>query len=48
MTGHKIKLGRGASITRDGKLKLVPIYRDASQAIAAKKHPKQKFTRAAR
>ena len=48
MTGHKIKLGRGATIGKDGKLKLVPIYRDASHAIAAKKSPKQKFTRAAR
>ena len=40
-SGVKIKLGKGAHITKDGKLKIVPIYRDASQAVAAKKRPKQ-------
>jgi len=48
MTGHKIKLGKGVTLTRDGKLKRIPVFRDVSQAIAAKKSPKQKFTRAAR
>lgn len=40
-TGIKIKLGKGCVLTKDGKLKKIAIYRDASQAIAAKKSPKQ-------
>ena len=40
-TGIKIKIGKGTIITKDGKLKRIPIYRDASHAIAAKKAPKQ-------
>ena len=42
MTGHKIKLGKGATITKDGKLKMVPIYRDASHKIRARKSKKQR------
>lgn len=37
MTGHRIKLGKGITITRDGKVKVMPVYRDASHAIASKK-----------
>lgn len=36
MSGHKIKLGKGVTITRDGKVKVMPVYRDASAAIRAK------------
>ena len=42
MIGHKFKLGKGATITKDGKLKMVPIYRDASHAIRAKKSKRQR------
>ena len=47
MTGHKIKLGRGTVITKDGKVKTIPIYRDASAAIRAKKSKKQRVVRRA-
>jgi hypothetical protein len=40
MSGIKIKLGKGTTITRDGKIKVVPIYRDASHAIASRKSKK--------
>lgn len=41
-TGIKIKLGKGSHITKDGKkVTTIPIYRDASHAMAAKKSPKQ-------
>lgn len=36
MTGHIIKLPKGAKI-KDGKVKISPVYRDASAAIRAKK-----------
>ena len=36
MTGIIIKLGKGARI-KDGRIKLTPVYRDASHAIRAKK-----------
>lgn len=42
MSGIKIKLGKGITITRDGKIKVVPQYRDASHAIRAKKSKKMK------
>jgi hypothetical protein len=45
MSGHKIKLGKGVTITRDGKVKVMPVYRDASAAIRAKKSKKQKVVR---
>jgi hypothetical protein len=45
MSGIKIKLGKGTTITRDGKIKIVPIYRDASAAIRAKKSKKQRVIR---
>ncbi|WP_181335397.1 hypothetical protein [Hyphomicrobium methylovorum] len=41
MTGYVIKLGKGAKI-KGGKVKMLPIYRDASAAIRAKKSKKQK------
>lgn len=43
MTGHIIKLGRGVILTKEGKLKRVPVYRNASQAAAAKESPKQSW-----
>ena len=45
MTGHKIRLGKGITITRDGKIKVVPQYRDASHAIASRKSKKQRVIR---
>lgn len=53
MTGHKIhvgksvkiKLGKGVTITRDGKVKVMPVYRDASAAIRAKKSKRQRPVR---
>lgn len=45
MTGIKIKLGRGTTITKDGKVKVVPVYRDASAAIRAKTSKKQRPVR---
>lgn len=41
MTGYVIKLGKGAKI-KGGKVKIIPVYRDASAAIRAKKSKKQK------
>lgn len=40
-TGHKIHLGKTARI-KDGKIVLVPHYRDAAHAIGAKKSKKQR------
>lgn len=40
MSGIKIKLGKGVTITRDGKVKVMPVYRDASHAIASRKSKK--------
>lgn len=45
MTGIKIKLGKGMTLTRDGKIKKVPIYRDASAAIRAKHSKKTRVVR---
>jgi len=45
LSGIKIKLGKGVTITREGKVKVMPIYRDASAAIRAKKSKKQKVVR---
>lgn len=45
MTGHRIKLGKGTTITKDGKIKTVPVYRDASHRIAARKSKKQRVVR---
>ena len=45
MTGFLIKLGKGVKLTRDGKIKTVPVYRDASHAIRAKKSKKQRVVR---
>jgi hypothetical protein len=42
MTGHKIRVGKSFKIGKDGKLIAVPVYRDASHAIRAKKSKKQK------
>ena len=36
MSGIIIKLGKGARI-KDGRIKLTPVYRDASHAIRARK-----------
>lgn len=44
-TGHKIKLGKGIKITRDGKIKTIPVYRDASAAIRARKSKRQMVVR---
>ncbi len=38
-SGHVIKLGKGAKI-KDGKIKVMPVYHDASAAIRAKKSKK--------
>ena len=35
-SGHVIKLGKGAKI-KGGKIKVMPVYHDASAAIRAKK-----------
>lgn len=43
-SGHIIKLGKGASI-KDGKVKVKPVYHDASAAIRAKKSTKTKVVR---
>ncbi len=40
MAGHVIRLGKGVKLTRDGKIKTIPIYRDASAAIRARKSKK--------
>ena len=40
-----IKLGKGMTLTRDGKIKKVPIYRDASHAIRSKKSKRQRVVR---
>lgn len=45
MTGHIIKLGKGVKLTRDGKVKTIPVYRDASAAIAARKSKRVKVVR---
>lgn len=45
MTGHVIKIGKGITITRDGKVKVVPVYRDASHAIRSKKSKRQRVVR---
>ena len=45
MTGYKVKLGKGVTITRDGKVKVMPVYRDASAAIRAKKSKRQRPVR---
>ena len=39
--GHVIRLSKGTKI-KDGKVKISPVYRDASAAIRAKKSKKQK------
>ncbi len=39
MTGHKVKLGKGAKV-KDGKVVVLAHYRDASHAIRAKKSKK--------
>lgn len=39
MTGHIIKLPKGAKI-KGNKIKIAPVYRDASAAIRAKKSKK--------
>jgi hypothetical protein len=45
MTGGRIiKLGKGAKI-KGGKIKIEPVYRDASAAIRAKKSTKIRVTR---
>jgi hypothetical protein len=38
-SGHIIKLGKGAKI-KGGKVKIMPVYHDASAAIRAKKSKK--------
>lgn len=43
-SGHIIKLGKGAKI-KGGKVKIQPVYRDASAAIRAKKSKKTKPVR---
>jgi len=40
-SGHIIKLGKGAKV-KGGKVKIQPVYRDASAAIRAKKSKKTK------
>lgn len=44
MSGRIIKLGKGAKI-KGGKVKIEPVYRDASHAIRAKKSKKQRVVR---
>lgn len=44
MTGRVFKLGKGAKI-KGGKIKIEPVYRDASHAIRAKKSKKQRVVR---
>lgn len=44
MTGRIIRLGKGAKI-KGGKIKMEPVYRDASHAIRAKKSTKQRVVR---
>lgn len=44
MTGYVFKLGKGAKV-KGGKVKIEPVYRDASAAIRAKKSKKQKVVR---
>lgn len=44
MSGRIIKLGKGAKI-KGGKIKMQPVYRDASAAIRAKKSTKQRVVR---
>lgn len=44
MTGHLIKLPKGAKI-KDGKIKISPVYRDASAAIRSKKSKRMKVVR---
>ena len=44
MTGIIIKLGKGARI-KDGRVKLTPVYRDASAAIRVKTFNKQKVVK---
>ena len=39
--GHVIRLSKGTKI-KGGKIKVMPVYRDASAAIRAKKSKKQK------
>lgn len=45
MTGIKIRLGKGITLTRDGKIKKVPIYRHASHRIAARNSKKVKVVK---
>lgn len=44
MSGIIVKLGKGVTI-KNGKIKIRPVYRDASAAIRAKKSKKQKVVR---
>jgi hypothetical protein len=44
MSGYVIKLGKGAKV-KGGKIKISPVYRDASHAIAAKKSKCQRVVR---
>ena len=46
MTGHVIKLGKGAHI-KDGKVVMKPVYRDASHAIRARKSTRVRVKRKA-
>lgn len=45
MSGRKIKLGKGVTISKEGKVKVIPIYRDASAAIRAKHSKRQRVVR---
>ena len=44
MSGRIIKLGKGASV-KGGKVKIEPVYRDASHAIRARKSKKTRVVR---
>lgn len=44
VSGYIIRLGKGATV-KGGKIKIMPVYRDASAAIRAKKSKKQKVVR---
>ena len=45
MSGHKFTLPKNTKIKADGKIVIPKTYLNASQAIASKKSPKQKYVR---
>lgn len=45
MTGHVIHIRKGVTVGKDGKIRIKPVYRDASHAIRAKSSKKQKPVR---